>query len=169
MKIEMGDDGYWAEKIQECHIYGISQALKDDQDGSRFLVHQEDTSGNTMADYAPLLAVNKGYHWVIMHGSPGEICGIVSVEKEAKTFEHNLAVWIKPSHRQNNVGMRACRGAIDHAFSDGVPSIKMKVEKENEVTVIGLKSLLRGLNSELLEDAEDFVLWVARPVVCSVE
>ena len=169
MEIGLGVSGHWMEMIRDCHVCGISQALKDDEDGGKFLVHREDTSGNTMADYAPLLAVNKGHHWVVMHGSPAEICGIVSIEEEEKTLEHNLAIWIKPTHRNFYVGMKACKEAISYAFSDGVLSIKMKVEKENKVAMAGLKALVKRLNSELVEDSEDFVLWVTRPVMCSVE
>ncbi len=119
------DGDYYLERLSSVHEEELSSLISKDKTSKNFVKGESE-------GYFEGLHNSPGHHWVVMHGSPAEICGLVSVEEGEFNFcTHNIAVWIKPTHRGKGVGYDAVCVALNLAKDDGVKEVESRVHSSN--------------------------------------
>jgi RimJ/RimL family protein N-acetyltransferase len=118
-------------------------------------------------DYFTSMSEAEGLHWVILHGSPAEICGIISVEEGSfEHCDHNLAIWIKPTHRRNGVALEAICLALGLAKEQGVTEIESKIHITNEPTLQLMSKVSREFltekKSRMFDDYQEWVIKLSK-------
>ena len=154
------NDEYQMEELQHCHTTILADEIERDIEGGARALGVT-AAGVNLHDCVPALVGADGYSWVLLSGSPAEICGVLCVEKGAfDTYEHNLAAWVKPSHRRNGLFVGATCKAVELLKDYGVNQIEIKVDKGNLPTLAAIDVLAQELDVDIVRDNAEYKQWV---------
>ena len=150
------DSDYVMEELRLCHVRSLADEIEMDGISTGATLSIE----GALQDYIPSLVDSPGYHWVILYGGDSEICGVISVEKgKFDTCDHNLAIWVKPSHRRKGLCVDAICKAAEILKEDGVRLVEMKVRKDNLPTLAAADGVCRRLSVVVADNNDEYKQW----------
>jgi len=142
------------EELRHCHTAILADEIERDKEGGS-------VAGVNLHEYVPKMVEAEGYSWALLSGSPAEICGVLCIEKgDFVTCEHNLAIWVKPSHRRKGLCVNATRKVFEILKDYGVRRVAIIASKDNLPMTAAVDAISQELDVDIVHGDAEYKQWV---------